>query len=155
MATECNGKEKIIYSYEITNATKHDSPLLIPLLERIDDKIGNASGDKAYCSRENVQYVVDRGGKPYLMPKKNCRTLSKGYPAWKEMLYDKQIDDKKWLKHYHKRSNSEAVNNSFKKRIGSYLFSYKKKMQRNEVYLKVIVYNLRQLVMRLARIGKF
>jgi hypothetical protein len=46
VAMEIKGPEKPIYSIEVTKATRHDSPLLIPLLEQINGEIGDVCGDK-------------------------------------------------------------------------------------------------------------
>jgi hypothetical protein len=55
---EIKGPEKSIYSIEVTKATRHDSPLLIPLLEQIDGEIGDVCGDKGLSSRCNAQYIA-------------------------------------------------------------------------------------------------
>jgi len=47
---------------------------------------------------------------------------------------------------YHGRSNAEATNSSFKRRLGSDLRSRKWWNQRREAALKVVAYNLRLLV---------
>ena len=78
---EIKGPEKPIYSIEVTKATRHDSPMLIPLLEQIDGEIADVCGDKGVASRRNAQYIDDRGGTPFLMMKKNSTSKSKGYPA--------------------------------------------------------------------------
>ncbi|MEM4257770.1 MAG: transposase [Candidatus Thermoplasmatota archaeon] len=57
VAMEIKGPEKPIYSIEVTKATRHDSSLLIPLLDRITGKIGDVCGDKGLSSRRNAQYI--------------------------------------------------------------------------------------------------
>jgi hypothetical protein len=74
---EIKGPEKPIYSIEITKATRHDSPLLIPLLEQIDGEIDDVCGDKGLASRCNAQYIDKRGGTPFLMMKKNSTRKTK------------------------------------------------------------------------------
>ena len=153
VAGEARGPEKIIYSAEITKATRHDSPMLIPLLERINGDLGIVSGDKAYSCRKNTQYIADRNGTPRLVPRKNVTTRSKGCPAWWDMVNEYRENNDEWMDEYHQRSNSEAIFWSFKKRQGSYLFSKRWRNKTIEVHLKVIVYNLRLLIRRKARVA--
>jgi len=149
---EIKGPEKPIYSIEVTKATRHDSPLLIPLLDRITGELGDVCGDKGLSSRRNAQYIAKRGGTPYLMMKKNSTSRSKGYPAWHKMHKSREKDEKAWDKHYHKRSNSEAGFGSFKQQTNSYLSSRYRKCQTNEIWLKTIGYNIRQLIHRKIRL---
>jgi transposase len=150
---EIKGPEKPIYSIEVTKATRHDSPLLIPLLEQINGEIGDVCGDKGLSSRRNAQYIAKRGGTPFLMMKKNSTRKSKGYPAWRKMHKSREKDEKAWDKRYHKRSNSEAGFSSFKQQTNSYLSSRNRKCQTNEIWLKTIGYNIRQLIHRTIRLA--
>ena len=145
--------KKPIYSIKVTKATLHDSPLLIPLLEQIHGEIGDVCGDKGLASRRNAQYIAKRGGTPYLMMKKNSTRKSKGYPAWRKMHKSRDKDEKTWNKHYHKRSNSEAGFDSFKQQTTSYLSSRNWKCQTNEIWLKTIGHNIRQLIHRTVRLA--
>ena len=150
---EIKGREKPIYSIDLTKATRGDSPLLIPLLKKIDGNIGDVCGDKGEASRRNAQYIADRGGTPFLMIKNNSTGKSKGFPAWNEMYNARRMDEKAWDKRYHKRSNNESGFGSFKQQTNSYLSSRKRKCQNNEVWLKTISYNVRQLTHRLVRLA--
>ncbi len=150
---EIKGPEKPIYSIEVTKATRHDSPLLIPLLEQIDGEIGDVCTDKGLASRRNAQYIAKRGATLFLMMKKNSTSKSKGYPAWHRMCVSRKKDEKTWDKHYHKRSNSEAGFSSFKHQTNSYLSSRNRKCQTNETWLKTIGYNIRQLIHRTIRLA--
>lgn len=150
---EIKSCEKPIYSVELTKATRGDSPLLIPLLKRIDGNIGDVCGDKGEASRRNAQYIANRGGTPFLMMKNNSTGKSKGFPAWNEMHVSRKKDEKVWDKRYHKRSNNESGIGSFKQQTNSYLSSKKRKCQNNEVWLKTIAYNIRQLTHRIVRLS--
>jgi hypothetical protein len=153
LASESRLPEKPIYSWELTDALRGDSPLLIPLLERIDGPLGDVSADKAYPSRKNAQYVADRGGTPFLMPKANSTTKAKGHPAWKRMVRFRRERPKAFGKRYHKRSNGEATNGAFKGRFGGHLRSRKWWNQKREVAQKVVAYNLRLLIRHRIRWG--
>lgn len=125
---------------------RHDSPKFRALLRRIHGKIGDVCGDKAYSCRENAKIVTKRGGRPFLMPKRNASSKAKGCHAWKEMMNYRNEHPRAFKNRYHKRSNSESVNSSFKGKYGERLYSRKWHMQKRETGFKVITYNLRQLI---------
>ena len=87
LASEFRHKEKPIYSWELNTAIRrHDSPRFIKLLTRITGELGDVCGDKAYSSRKNAEIAVDRGGRPFLMPRNNASNRAKGHQAWKDMM---------------------------------------------------------------------
>jgi transposase len=139
-------KEKPIYSWILTSALRHDSPKFRTLLKRIHGRIGDICGDKAYSCRKNAELVKRLGGKAFLLPGKNASSKARGHQAWKEMMNYWTKHKKAFENRYHKRSNSEAINASLKCKYGEFLYSRKWKMQRVEAGLKVITYNLRQLI---------
>jgi len=53
----------------LTSAIRHDSPRFVKLLIRITGELGDVYGDKTYSSRKNVGIAVERGSRPFLMPK--------------------------------------------------------------------------------------
>ena len=132
MASECRQKEKPIYSLQLTSALRHDSPIFRILLKRVHGEIGNVCGDKAYSSRENAEIIAKRGGTPFLMPKQNELSKAKGHQAWTEMMRYREEHPKAFEKRYHKRSNSESTNSSFKRKYGEFLYSHKWKTQKRE-----------------------
>jgi transposase len=138
--------EKIIHASALTAGNCGDPQMLIPLLEGIDGPIGEVSGDKGYPSRRNAQYIRDRGAKPYLMPKENARPRSNGFPAWREMVLERIEKPSLFEKHYHRRSNNESVNSTWKRWFGDSLRSRKRWNQRRETTWKKAVYNLRHLI---------
>jgi len=97
---------------------RHDSPRFRTLLKRIHGKIGDVCADKANSCRENTQLVKDMGGRPFLMPRKNASTKVKGHQAWREMMEFKELHSEEFKRRYHKRSNSESTNSSFKGKYG-------------------------------------
>lgn len=138
--------EKIIHASALTSGNRGDAPLLIPLLEEINGPIGEVSGDKGYPSRQNAQYIQDRGAKPYLMPKENATPRAHGHPAWRKMVLERRKKPAQFEKHYHHRSNNESVNSTWKKWFGESLRSKKRWNQRKETKWKKAVYNLRHLI---------
>jgi len=105
-----------------------------------------ALGDKAYCSRENCEIVVSKGGKPYLQFKVNSTGRAQGSPAWKQAFHEYSENKEDWMATYHLRSIIEAVFSSIKRRWNSFLTSRKPWLQRRELALKVISYNIKQVL---------
>lgn len=136
----------VILSFTITSWNRHDSPEFKRLIQGLS-VLGNVLGDKAYSSRVNCQMVADKKGKPYLYFKDNATNKAKGKPAWIVSIREFKSNRENWLAVYHLRSIIESVFSSIKKRWGSFLSSRKKRMQRKELALKVLVYNLKQVLM--------
>ena len=102
-------------------------------------------GDKAYSCRENVRQVASRGGTPFLMPD-NASNKARGCQAWKDMMNYRKKHPRKFKNRYHKRSNAESTNTSLKGKYGEFLYSRIWYTQKREAGLKVLTYNVRQLI---------
>jgi transposase len=89
---------------------------------------------------------VSRGGKPVLMTRKNTSSKAKSSWAWKEMMQYRQEHPRAFENRYHKRSNVESTNSSFKGKYSEFLYSRRWHTQKREAGLKVLVYNIRQLI---------
>lgn len=135
----------IIHHFTTTNWRRHDSREFKKLIAALP-KIAIALGDKAYSSRENCQIVVERGGKPYLIFKENAKGLAKGNSAWKISFHEYKKNTKEWMNTYHLRSVVESVFSSIKKRWNGYISSIKPWNRRRELALKVLAYNLKQVL---------
>ena len=146
LASECRLKEKPIYSWILTSALRHDSPRFRTLLKRVHGRIGDVCGDKAMSSRDSANLVWELGGRPFLMPKENATNKARGHHGWKEMMKFKENHPKQFDKRYHKRSNAESTNSSFKRKYGEFLYSRKWNTQKRETGLKVITHNMRLLI---------
>jgi len=105
-------------------------------------KIEEWSGDGAYQCRENCTAIEEAGGKPYFKLQKNVRSLAKGHPMWKWMVYEKMKHPGRYKKKYHKRSNVESTNHSKKARLGSCVKSKLDTAREQEEHIKWVDYNL-------------
>jgi transposase len=136
----------IIYWFTMTPWNRHDSREFENLIKHLPE-LGATFGDKAYPSRRNYQLVVDKNGTPYLCFKENATNKAKGKPAWIIHIRKYKNDKETWLSVYHLRSIVESVFSSIKKRWGSFLRSQKKWMQKKELSLKVLSYNVKQVLL--------
>jgi len=136
----------IIHWFTMTPWNRHDSKEFENLIKHLPE-LGATFGDKAYSSRRNYQLVVDKNGIPFLCFKDNATNKAKGKPAWIVHIRKYKKDKETWLSAYHFRSIVESVFSSIKKRWGSFLNSKKKWMQKKEMALKVLAYNVKQVLM--------
>jgi len=136
----------IIHWFTITSWRRHDSPEFKKLLRHLP-KLGKVLGDKGYSSRKNCQIVADKQGVPYLHFKDNATHKAKGKPAWLISIRAYKKDAEQWLNIYHARSIVESVFSSIKRRWGSFLQSRKRWMQKKELSLKVLSYNIKQVLL--------
>lgn len=145
-------KTGIVPEFSITNwegKGTGDGTQFRKLLKFIDE-IEMAIGDGAYLSRENCKLVSKKRGKAifHITEKegKKLRTNSRGSDEWKRMVTFFKENPEAYNALYHIRSFIESVNSSIKKRWGSFLKSRKKRMQKKELALKVLCYNIKQVL---------
>jgi transposase len=136
----------VIHWFTMTPWNQHDSTEFENLLKHLPE-LGNVFGDKALSSRRNCQLVADKKGVPYLHFKDNATSKAKGKPAWIISFRAYQKDKEAWLAVYHLRSIVESVFSSIKKRWNSFLRSRRKWMQKKELSLKVLSYNIKQVLL--------
>ncbi len=136
----------IIHWFTITPSKRHDSPEFKKLIKHLPE-LGTVLGDKGYPSRNNCQIVADKNGIPYLHFKDNATNKAKGKPAWIVSIREYKNKTEEWLSVYHLRSIVESVFSSIKRRWGSFLRSRRKCMQKKELSLKVLSYNVKQVLL--------
>jgi len=136
----------VIHWFTTTPWNHHDSKEFEQLIKNLPE-IREVLGDKALSSRSNCQLVFNKKGTPYLCFRKNTKSISKGYPAWIVSFRAYKYDTDAWLTVYHLRSIIESVFSSIKRRWGSFLHSRKRWMQKRELALKVLSYNIKQVLM--------
>jgi len=136
----------VIHWFTTTPSKRHDSLEFKKLIKHLPE-LGNVLGDKGYSSRNNCQIVADKNGRPYLHFKDNATNKAKGKPAWIISIRDYKNNTEEWVLVYHLRSIVESVFSSIKKRWGSFLRSRKMWMQKKELSLKVLSYNVKQVLL--------
>lgn len=134
----------IIGSAAVTQGTKHESPYLKPLVLDAGKRfnIKELSADAGYLSRDNCTVISSIGAKPYILPKCNVTSKAKGSPAWKNMIWLWKKYQHIFAEHYHRRSNSESVFGSFKRRWLDYCRCKLPNTIEAEIISRVCCYNI-------------
>jgi transposase len=138
-------KWRAIISFHFTRVRVHEITQLEKLLEPLYE-LGNVYADSGYLSVNNCWVIIEKGGIPYIRPKKTTTGKRNNGRAFTEMIERYNENKEKWMKKYHQRSNIEAVFSALKRRLGGFVTSIKRRIQHTEVALKIIVYNLMILV---------
>ncbi len=135
----------VIHSFTITGWRGGDSTEFPRLMKELPD-LGRVLGDGAYSSHANLRLVAEKGGVPYIKFKKHAVSKAYSSPAWKRSHRQFLADQEGWMDAYHRRSIVEAVFSSIKRTWGSTLRSRKYWNQRRELALKVLAYDVRQVL---------
>lgn len=141
-------KTGIVPEFSITNwkgKGTGDSTQFRKLLKLLDE-IELALGDGAYLSRKNCNAVAKKKGQAIFHVRSDATTKPKSSPEWKRMIKFFKENPEAYEAIYHIRSFVESVMSSIKKRFNSFLRSRKKRMQKKELALKVVSYNVKQVL---------
>lgn len=138
-----------------TDPVPHDSLKFEPLVKKTAENftVKELLGDKAYSSRANLDLVNSLGGIPYIPFKLNTSGKSRGSYAWMRMYHYFMLNNEDFMKHYHKRSNSETVFHMIKSKFKANLRSKDKIAQHNELLLKVICHNICVVIQETYELG--
>jgi transposase len=147
-------KTNVVCAVEIAEANSGDCPRFRPLLAQTNEvfDVRRVMGDKAYLSYENLDFAADKGITPVIMFKENS-IASSGSVTWDKLFHLYSFHRHAFLKAYHKRSNVESTFSAIKRVFGDFVRSKNKTAQVNEVLLKVICHNIRQLIFAMFELG--
>lgn len=143
----------VVTAVEILDMHAADSPQLPALVNATAEgfAIKEVSADKAYTCTENLETVARHGGTLYSPFKSNATGGIGGIFAKAFHYFQFNRDD--FLKHYHARSNVESTFSGIKRLTGDSVRSKKDVSMRNEVYCKLIAWNLVCLVHAIYELG--
>jgi len=141
-------KTRAIISFHFTRTNVHEVKQLEKLLEPLYE-FGDVYADSGYLSVNNCWVIKEKGGTPFIRPKKNTTGRRNNGSAFTEMMERYNENKEEWIGKYHQRSNIEAVFSSLKRRLGGFVTSIKRHVQHIEIALKIIVYNLMILVRKI------
>ncbi|MGH7786496.1 MAG: transposase [Candidatus Binatia bacterium] len=147
-------KTNIVVAVEIGAANSGDAPRFRPLLDATtaNFNVRRVLGDKAYSSYANMDFAAERGVEPFVMFRDNATTNS-GSEAWDRMFHLLSFNRREFMKAYHKRSNVEATFSAIKRVFGDFVRSKNKTAQVNEILLKILCHNLRQIIFAMHELG--
>jgi transposase len=134
----------LIIDCRLTRGSRSDSPTFRLMLAPLR-KLGVVLGDKAYCCKKTITMIIERGGSPFLAFKKNVS--GKGMNLWAtQVRFATGPLRWAWMNIYHQRSRIESVFSAVKRRYGSHLRATTLSSRRRELFLRVLAYNVRQLL---------
>ncbi len=153
-------KTNIITACEVTEAKGKgtgDCPHLQPLAIQTANNgfdIKEFSADMAYSSRNNTQVIDDLGGTAYIPYRKNASGKPRGKgQIWRKMFHYFQLNQEEFMSHYHARSNVESTFGALKAKFNDTLKSKTVVAQKNELLLKVLCFNIVQVIHETNELG--
>ena len=145
----CGVMSNIITDAVVTDSSVGDMNVLPTLVEgtagRFDTR--EISADAGYASNKNYEAIQKAGAVGYIAFKGN--TTGKGCPAWRDAFTRFVMNRAEFEKHYNLRNNVETVFSSIKAKYQEKLKSKNTVAQINELYCKLIAYNI-SVVIRMA-----
>ena len=149
-------KTNVITAVQITDENGADSPQFIPLSQKTVDAgfaIKEMTADKAYSSRNNLEFIDKFSGTVYIPFKEGSTGKPEGSRTWRRMFYYFQFNNEDFMRHYHKRSNVESTFSAIKRKMGETLRSKSHSAQVNELLCKLIAYNITVVIHEMYELG--
>lgn len=147
-------KTNVVVAVEVAEANSGDCPRFRTLLDATtaDFDVRRVLGDKAYLSYENLDHAASKSVAPVVMFKENSIANSNS-ETWDKLFYFYSFHRQEFMKQYHKRSNVESTFSAIKRVFGDFVRGKGKTAQINEVLLKVLCHNIRQLIFAMHELG--
>lgn len=145
----CGVKTHIVTAVEITDRHAGDSPQFAPLVEATAQNfvMDQISADKAYLSNDNLAMVARNAAMPYIPFRSNSKPYSEtATKLWTNLYHYFALNQEKFFKNYHKRSNVESVFMMIKTKFGDSLRNKTERGQINEALCKVLAHNICVLI---------
>jgi transposase len=153
----CGVKTNVVTAVEITDRHAGDSPQFKGLVETTAQNfvMDEVSADKAYLSTDNMRVVMQNQAMPYIPFKSNSNASDKRRqsPLWKQMYHYYSLNQDRFMKQYHKRSNVETTFHMIKSKFGDALRSKTRTAQINEALCKVLCHNICCLIQSMYELG--
>lgn len=147
-------KTNIVVAVEIGEANSGDAPRFRPLLEAAtaDFNVRRVLGDKAYSSYSNMDFATEKEVTPFIMFRDNASGNTR-CEAWDKLFHFFSFHRGEFMRAYHKRSNVESTFSAIKRVFGDFVRGKSKTSQVNEILLKIICHNLRQVIFGMFELG--
>ena len=155
----CGVKTNIITGAVITNSVgvgTGDATQLPELVEQTNQtfEATEYSADKAYSSRNNLQFIDEKNAVPFIPFKKNTiPRIRGGGQVWRKMFHYFALNQEEFLQHYHVRSNIETTFHMIKSKFGDSVKSKNWTAQQNELLAKVLCHNIVVVIHEMHELG--
>jgi len=136
-----NLETRTVETFEATPGTEHECGHLEGLLTNIED-IESFVADAGYLSRKNCRLIAERGGTPYIKPKKNSLMKAGGCYPWKCMVVLFREHPRVFNRFYRLRQRVEAGWHSLKSMVGDIVRNRTDETINVEIWSKFTCYNL-------------
>jgi Transposase len=132
----------------VTDGHSADTKEFIPLVERTMETfdMNRVTADKGYLSRQNYDFGKICNIEVLIPFKSNTTGKQRGSKAWFDAFYYFKTNEEGFMKKYHERSNVEATFGAIKKKFGDSVKSKNYTAQVNELYCKIIAYNITMVI---------
>ena len=150
----CGVKTNVVTAVEVAESNSGDAPRFRPLVASTAScfDVKRVMGDKAYLSYDNMDFAEENGIEPVIMFKENSIANSNN-DTWDRLFHMYSYNRRDFMKVYHQRSNVESTFSAIKRVFGDFVRSKNRTAQVNEVLLKVICHNIRQLIFGIFELG--
>lgn len=150
----CGVKTHTITAVEIWDRHTHDTKPFPYLLHTTAQNfaIKEVSGDKAYCSIANHDFVEDVGATPFFAFKINSK-INSDPGMWTKMFHYFHLNQEDFLRHYHKRSNVETTFSMVKAKFGGSVRSKTETARINECLCKLLCHNICVFIKEMHELG--
>lgn len=147
-------RTNVVVAVEVTGPNTGDAPRFRPLLEETTEHfdVRRVLADKAYSSYANMDFATAREVTPFVMFRENA-TGNTGCEAWDKLLHFYRFHRQEFMRAYHKRSNVESTFSAVKRVFGDFVRSKNRTAQINEILLKLICHNIRQVIFAMYELG--
>lgn len=141
-------KTNIFFSVEITRRNVADASMFEKVIGNKPKffNMENFVADKAYLSRNILNFINELGLNPYIPFKSNSRALAKGCPIWRTLFYEFKTNRESYMQKYHQRSNIETGFHMVKQRFGDHLMTKNLTANVNEIKVKFLCHNICVLI---------
>ena len=136
-----NLETRTVETFEATTGTDHECKHLEGLLSNLDE-IECLVADSGYLSRKNCRLIAEKGGTPYIKPKKNSLEKAKGCHPWKQMVTLFRKHPRIFNRFYRLRQRVEAGWRSLKSVVGDLVRGRTNQTIKTEIWAKIVCYNL-------------
>lgn len=144
----------VVPALAVTDPHASETPYLIPLVERARAvfNVKRVCADKAYVKKVHYLYGEQLGIDVQIPVKSNANpsasTPGRANKAYRRKMHEFQVDPVGHRRKYLQRNGAESLMHAVKRHSGEQLRCRNEVAQCNEVRLKFIVHNVRQLILQ-------